>query len=395
MRRVLILCNALDDATRQSRGIATDSPAASRKVFMAARALAGIRVHAAVISQGRGRYTGMTRWHPGAARRHGGVPTCYLPFVDRPVLSQLVSVTAAALAVARRGRRPGQTVLVVYNRSAGYVPAIVAAKVAGMRVVLDLEDGYPGAGASLRERLARFGCRVFDALCGDRALLACTALGAATQLRPAMAYYGVADDAPRTGTILEGGVTALLGGTVSGSTGGELVAKVVELLRENRPAWASDVTIEVTGKGESIPRLTALAASDVPPRVRVWGRTTDAEYAMIRARVDVGLALKPNAGRLAQSTFPSKIIEMAAAGQLVLTTDISDVRAVLGGNGAVFVAGDTPAELIAALRWIVEHRAEARARAVAGSAAVARLCAPAAAGHRLAQFLFGAAERVA
>ena len=37
--RVVVICNALDDATRIERGITTDSPAASRKVLQLCAAL--------------------------------------------------------------------------------------------------------------------------------------------------------------------------------------------------------------------------------------------------------------------------------------------------------------------------------------------------------------------
>ncbi len=389
MKRLLILCNALDDAMRAERGIATDSPAGSRKIFMAARALAGAGVAATVISLGRGRYTGSTRYFGVVARRSWRVPICYLPFVDRPVVSQLLTLGAAALVVARRSRRPGRTCLLIYNRSIAYVPAVAVARLCGMRVVLDLEDGYTGTGTTLRERLVRLGCRLFDTLCGSRALLACTALAAATRLRPTMVYYGIADEATPVVRAPRDDIVALLSGTIAPETGGELVADAVVALRRDAPPWVRYLTIEVTGNGPSLARLTVLAADSASPRVRVWGRITDAEYAAIRARVDVGLALKLNHGPLAQTTFPSKVIEMAAAGQLVVTTDISDVRLVFGDDGALFVTRDAADAVIEQLRWIVEHREAAAARAVQGSAAVARICAPAAAGERLAAFLFG------
>lgn len=388
MKHLLILCNALDDRTRTERGIATDSPAASRKIFMMARALRHANVAATVISLGRGRGTTSTRWWPAVARRSSGVATTYIAFVDRALLSYLVSLVALAVAVAvrvRRGRRP---TILVYNRSLAYVPALILARAYGLRIVLDLEDGYTGSGASLRERTVRLGNRLFDALCGGRALLACSALGSATHLGPTMVYYGVSDGDGRVRPPAGETVTALLGGTVTPETGGDLLADAVVELRREAPAWAQHLVLEITGKGQSIERLTDLAGAPGAPLVRVWGRTTDAEYDAIRNRVDVGLALKLNGGTFAHTTFPSKVIEMAAAGQMVLTTDISDVRTVLGSDGARFVSQDTPAALIAELRWTVLNRAAAATTAARGTAAVAALCEPAVAGQRLAAFLF-------
>ena len=388
MKRLLVLCNALDDATRLQRGITTDSPAASRKVFMAARAVARAGVVVTVISQGRGRGTG-AGFFPSVARRPGGVLTAYLAFTGRPIISQLISLAAAAVAVQRRARRRGETVLLVYNRAVAYVPAIVVARMNGIRVVLDLEDGPVGSGDTLRDRCALIGWRLFDRLCGGRAVLACSALAAATRLRPTMVYYGVVDDSPAPPRPMNDPVAVLMGGTVAPDTGGDLLAATIVLLRASMANWTRCLTIDVTGKGGSLAALERLAIAPGDPVVRVWGRTTDVEYAALRDRAAVGLALKPNAGPLANSTFPSKVVEMAAAGQLVLTTDISDVRRVLGEDGAFFLHHDTPAALAERLRWIVEHRSEAEAIAARGSQAVARVCDPAVAGQRLAAFLFG------
>ena len=264
---------------------------------------------------------------------------------------------------------------------------MLAARLCGMPVVLDLEDGSPDAGHGVRSAAKALADRLFDRLC-SRALLACSALGAATALRPSLVYYGIASPvaaAPRFGGET---VTALLGGTVDRDTGAETFADAVDALRRDAPGWAAALAIEVTGKGASIGRLAALAAERRMPVVTVHGRLDDTDYARVAAKVDVGLALKPNHGPLAHTTFPSKVVEMAAAGQLVLTTDISDVRAVLGDDGALYLTDDTPATIVDRLRWIVANPDAARAIAARGSAAVARACDARTAGVRLAHFLF-------
>jgi hypothetical protein len=78
---------------------------------------------------------------------------------------------------------------------------------------------------------------------------------------------------------------------------------------------------------------------------------------------------------------------MAGAGLLVLSTDISDVRAVLG-DGAYYLEHDDPASLIKRLGEIALSRNEATATAARGTAAVSRICAPDRAGRLLADFLF-------
>jgi len=387
LRQVIILSNALDDATRVARGIETDSPAASRKVFMAAAAIRKAGVATTVVSLGRGRKSGPHAAYPPTARRARGAATVYLRFDNRPIWSELVSLVAGAMAMRRIASKRRDTILIVYNRSPAYVPAMLVAKIVGIPIVLDLEDGTPPAKPSLHSFLRKVADRLFDTLC-VRALLACSALEAATRLRPVMPYYGIAPANANAARFMSPTVTVLLGGTVDRDTGGELLADTVEAIRQAAPPWAAALAIEVTGKGASIPRLAALAEQPGGPVVRVWGRTSDADYAAILAATDVGLALKPNHGLLAQTTFPSKVIEMAAAGQLVVTTDISDVRAVLGNEGALYQKKDTVEALAAHLEWIVGNRLAARALAKNGSTAVTRIGDPARAGRQLIDFIF-------
>ena len=112
------------------------------------------------------------------------------------------------------------------------------------------------------------------------------------------------------------------------------------------------------------------------------------QYREVLRRCDVGLALKLNNGPLANTTFPSKVIEFAAAGLLVLTTDISDVRQVLG-SGALYLTRDEPHALIELFESIVKDRPMANACAQSGLQNVQTLCSPLSSGKAVANFIFG------
>ena len=146
-------------------------------------------------------------------------------------------------------------------------------------------------------------------------------------------------------------------------------------MRSAGSEWCRRLCFVVTGQGDCAEQFRALAAQPGFPHVEFCGRTTDAEYAAILQRTHVGLALKPSAGLLAHSPFPSKVVELASAGLLVVSTAISDVRLVLGA-GAVYLEDERPAALVAILRSVVEQRSWAAAVAAAGQDAAAQRCAP-------------------
>jgi glycosyltransferase involved in cell wall biosynthesis len=386
---VIVICNALDEGTRIFRGIHTDSPAASRKVFMLCDALRLAGVTPYVLSLGRGRANGSWVYFRASVNRVRGIPIVYSPFCHIPLLSELLSLIAPACAILRFASSRSKAVI-FYNRLPFYLPAMFVSSAVGFKSFLDIEDGEikRPVRPSLRRIINRIVRDVFDWLCRDGALLACRALATNTRIRPIHCYYGTAVQTSESNKPPKTQVVVLLSGTLIPETGCQILIDAIHTIRQDSETWAQQLCIEVCGMGTSLEAFSALAASEVLPKVTVHGRKTDAEYRELLGRCTVGLALKPNYGSLAATTFPSKVIEFASAGLLVITTDISDVREVLGEN-ALYLTKNDPKELITLLRFVVESPIKASAYAKAGQKNILQRCSPHLAGHALAKFLFG------
>lgn len=386
---ILIVCNALDDSTRLERGITTDSPAASRKVFLLAQALrlAGVRPY--VLSLGRGKVNGSFAFHRRSVRRVDGVAVVYAPFSHIFLVSELLSLFALVGTVLRVARHRRKAV-VFYNRMTAYVPTLLTSAAAGYRNVLDLEDGeIANAGdAAIKDRLTRMMSRLFDRLCSGGAMLACSALANKTKVRPVHCYYGTAVGEATNMRWSNPRLSFLMAGSLMPETGADNLIQAIRLLRRDAPGWSQQLCFEVTGKGPSLGDFKVLASEPGMPQIIVHGRTTDAEYRAILDHCAVGLALKPNGGPLADTTFPSKVIEFAGAGMLVLTTDISDVRQLLGA-GAMYLTDNNPEELVDQMKRVADDRTAARACAEQGRSAVLERCSPQLAGRDVADFIFG------
>lgn len=388
MRNLFFICNALDDETRLERGIVTDSPAASRKVFLLSKALQKAGVRALVLSLGRGKQDGSGRYFRGKVRRVDGVPVIYLPFFHFPVLSELLTLFSSVPVLWRLQRKKMEKTALFYNRMPAYLPLLFFARILRIETVLDLEDGAIDLNPrSLSGAKSRLLSRLFDTLCSGGALLACHALESATKLRPTQCCYGTSETQSVTARWDLSPVNVLLGGTVSYDTGAPLLINAISMLREQAPSWAGNIRFQITGKGDCLERFKALADNPGIPEIIVHGRTTDEEYRQILAKTHVGLALKPNSGALADTTFPSKVIEFAGQGILVVTTDISDVRKVLAA-GAIYLEADDSELLLEKLHWIVENRDAANALSLSGVQAVSAVCAPERVGQMLSEFLF-------
>ena len=381
-----MVCNALDDVTRLERRISTDSPAASRKVFEMARALrlAGVRPY--VLSLGRGRADGSGDFFAAKACRVARVATIYAPFSHRRGWSELLSLFGLLKALRRFAGQP-QRVVIFYNRMPAYLLALKWAAFLGYRCYLDLEDGEVSTGGPLKQRFSGWLVAQFDRHCHGGALLACSTLESMTAARPVHCYYGTASGDASVQRWQSGEFSCLMAGTLTPDTGALLLAEAIRRLREREPDWAEGLTFEITGMGESLVAFESLASEPGLPRVRVHGRTTDARYLEVLRGCQIGLALKPVGGVLADTTFPSKVIEFASAGMLVLSTDISDVRRLLGA-GARYLERNDPELLIERLAEIACDRAAAALCASQGHASVGRYCAPQQAGEELRTFFF-------
>lgn len=338
MRYVFVLCNALDDITREQRGIFTDSPAASKKVLELCRAIQGKGTRCFVISLGRGKAGGSVRFFPGAVRIVNSVPIIYAPFVTIPFLSEVVSLLAP-LAIISRFRCKQMKSIIFYNPMPAYLPTLIASSALGFRGILDLEDG--GISVAKRKCISSirvFVERLFDYFCKGGVLLACDSLIQFTSIRPALTYYGVVNtNQDSYGNRFKGEhVRVLFSGTLEYETGAQLLIDSIVAMRACSSVWCQKIIFEVTGKGSSLNDFIDLANHDGFPMVIVHGRTTNFEYQEILNRIDVGLSLKLPDGPYANTTFPSKVMEFAGNGVLVLTTNISDVRKVLGDEGALY-----------------------------------------------------------
>lgn len=386
---VLLFCNAIEDTTRIHRCINTDSPAASRKVFMLCEALRLAGVKPYVISLGRGRANGSKVFYKRSVRCVGRIPTIYAPFCHIPFLSPLLTIIGQALIILRFVSCQNKAAI-FYNRRLYYLPSLFLASLFRFNIVLDLEDGE--VSLPRFKYLNRFKSsilyRVFDKLCRNGALLACSALSSYTLARPTHCYYGISEKVTGVDRFSSDKISVLMSGTLSVDTGAELLLETIQIIASRLPILAKSLCFEITGMGPSLDKFSSLFNACDISNVFVHGRLSNAEYKSLLARCSVGLALKPPHGNLANTTFPSKVIEYASAGLLVITTDISDVR-MLFDDTVLYVAPNHPEILIKLLELVVNNRSDSLSRSLAGQFAVQKLCSPLQAGNSVRDFIFG------
>lgn len=357
------LCNAFDEAIKQERGIVTDSPAATRKVFLVSEAITRAGLDVRVLSLGRGRQNNSWRRFRFRDKKTGNVKASYATFWHVPILTHVVSaLSMLKLLVAHR--KAGGRYVLAYNRSVHYLPALLYAKYSGMSCFLDLEDGWPGEVNIFQWLLSK----AYDELCDAGVMLACEALGVHEKQENRYVCYGAVTPAEVTDKQQDGPLTVLFGGSLQESTGGSVFLEGMSIFAHTYPDLLNDIKVVVTGFGSNLEEIRMFSQQElISEFVEVRGQVSLSEYRSLLGSSHVGLCLKLSEGELHDSTFPSKVMEFAEYGLLLLSTPVSDVPRIFSNDSALLLEDDHPKHLADALAWCLNNRGEVAMRAQAGN----------------------------
>lgn len=354
MKSCVIISNAMSDAIRKERGILTDSPAASRKVFLWAGLLKTKETKSYVLSLGRGRPHNDKRFFKAKVERIKNTIILYLPFSHIPIFSEILTLLSLPWFVFVLGRRLRPSII-YYNRIPAYIFGALVGKLLGLKQFIDIEDGEVNDGQrSIKRYIERLIPFFIDKCCIDGAFLACSSLSSYTKVRPTKNYYGIVD-VKVTGEHEKSfdHINIIFSGTLNESTGAERLIAAIKIIQEKKPLWAGKIAFHICGMGSSLDAFRLVESAGGYPKVCVYGRLDNLEYSEKLYAANVGLSLKPVNGIYSNTTFPSKVVEYISNKLFVVTTDISDVKCILGEHGAYYLNGNSPEELISCFEYIV------------------------------------------
>lgn len=328
------------------------------------------------------------RWFKGFMCRDERLACAYLPAISLRGLNRIFAAFAY-LAFAMRHVRPGDGV-VFYNYFPEYVPVatFLRWRLGRDKVVMDLEDGPRDDERDLRGVMNRLSLRMMTRVCSPRAIVVSRQLADVMHIDEACVVNGVSPETMHQRGSFGRPVTFLYGGSIETSTGLDLFCAGLRELARARPELAPQVRFVVTGFGGGA-QLNALSAELAQAGFSLDVRQDIGpdEYRRILASADVGLSLKMPASAFNATTFPSKVIELASLGLLVLTTDISDISLLFDDTSAAILrSADAPtlASWIADIATTPEHYARI---AEAGQHRIVERCSRRAVGARLVEFL--------
>ncbi|MEZ2144653.1 glycosyltransferase family 4 protein [Bradyrhizobium sp. DN5] len=261
--------------------------------------------------------------------------------------------------------------VLLYNAFPEYILAAFYRFLIGHRAILDVEDGPRVDERGPRGAMNIISFHILRALCDQKVVTVSKALAETLKLTKYHVNYGVSfqtrNSKPPTERFrADAPLSILYGGAIMPETGSDLFCKAVRQLADNHPKLR--VTFHITGVYDStfLEGLRLNQPNDCETEIIVHGDLTAAEYNALLRSMDVGLCLKLPSHSMGQTTFPSKVVEICAAGVLLCTTRVSDVPDIFDDNNAVVLKNEEVDELVGAIANICHNKEEMQHRAHCG-----------------------------
>lgn len=364
--------------------------AAARKVASVAHALRSADICTLIVSSPVLGQALMGKLVGSIVLRQLKVPVIYLPTIGCPGLSRLISVfTYGAFSLFHVRRRDK---VILYNYYLEYLLAALVLRAKGCPAILDIEDAPRADEKGMRAWVNRLSFRILIVLCDCRCLTASTQISHIFGSRPTCVVYGVLEDTEQdhiNRDFSKDDFRLLYGGTLCTDTGLELFCQAVLLLKDRLPKDGRKLQLVVTGFGGDL-QIADLAATCEGSAVFINQKTnlTVREYREELLASHGGLCLKMPNSSIGDTTFPSKVVEIAAAGLLLISTQVSDVPALFGSDGAMLLDEATPDALCATLIRAMQQPQECAERARRGHELAVQHFSAAGVGRKVMEFLF-------
>jgi glycosyltransferase involved in cell wall biosynthesis len=371
-------CLVSTDELNARYGVDLPTGAATNKVWGVARAVVSAGVRAVVV-------TGLIPVSPASMRSENldiaGVSVTRVFATGSRLVRRLTAMCSFGHYALRHIGRDDRVLF--YNYFWDYLLAAVVLRLAGRPAILDVEDGPRADEPGLRGFATRLAYRVFRRLCREQVVTVSHALASDLNLHGAVAVYGVVPgqaEPPARPRLAATPINVLYGGTINADTGLDLFVGAVELLRAEAP---DSFAFHVTGHLDD-----AAAGRLIAANVTVHRALSQQHYRDLVATADIGLSLKLSGNTMGRTTFPSKVVEIASSGLLLMATRVSDIPLLFSESKAVLLDQDTPRALADALLGVASDLPAARAIAAKGQAFAQNEFSQRAVGERLRAFIF-------
>ena len=264
----------------------------------------------------------------------------------------------------------GEDYVVFYNYYPEFLPTALFLKLRGCTPILDIEDSPPRDQSGLWRFILPACFAIMKFLCNKKYLVVSETLAKRLNLKNYLAVYGVAEYFTNGSNVAQRfnrtEVSIHYGGALLHATGLDLFMNTVRWLVKREPGLHAHFHVTGLFNPETLNRFASEINGQTQIRVSIHGKLTMSEYRVLIDTMDIGLCLKLPSTGIGETTFPSKVVEIAALGLLLCSTNVSDVPLIFDDKSALVLKSEDVEELALALSSAIRDRDQSRKRAQQG-----------------------------
>lgn len=336
-------------------GQKTYSGAAARKMTSVAHAMRSVGHRVIIVSLPFVGPKAMREFYPAVVTSEGNVPAVFLATLRSRYFRKIFGPFFLASFALRR-IEPSDTVI-LYNHALEYLPALLVLKLMGVKVVQDIEDAPRLDESGLWAGLNWLSFLWTFRLTEKRKMVVADHVARGLELEDYVVVRGVAThDGGASHTNLAkweelraGGELRLhFGGTLVADTGVDLFCEAFAMLAQDGYRLDRRVIFKVTGVGEleKVQGLQNRTRASPNVHLEVLPELSKDDYVALIDLCHGSLSLKRPGSGMSNTTFPSKVIEITAAGLALVSTRLGDVTSLFNDESAFFLSKFEAVELV-------------------------------------------------
>jgi glycosyltransferase involved in cell wall biosynthesis len=371
--------------------------AATGKMISVAKALTSAGRKATIISLLPAKASWAKPWFSTRLMHGDGVPVVFISCTQSNVLRKIFGPIILACVAGRIIRRHDKVIF--YNHALEYLPTLLFLRFRGIPFYQDVEDIPTPQDTGIRGLIDRAAFRLMLKLSEPKKVTVSYQVAERLKIPCFMPIHGVVLAADRRDVERESGeawaslssngpLRVHYGGSIEKRTGLQIFCDAISHLQRDDHHLLRSIELIVTGVGdlETIRKLAAALRSE-KVRILVMGALPPAAYKSVLNSSHASLILKLPDDPISQTTFPSKAIEIAAAGRAIISTRVSDLPRIFDDDAIWFLPEATGSALAQILRSAANSPETVVSRAKRAQALVKQHYAAKRIGQKLTNFL--------
>jgi glycosyltransferase involved in cell wall biosynthesis len=343
--KLAYICNAFDPETREINNISSDSPAAYNKVLSISKCIQSVNDDISIVSISI--FNSNKKNIKLSNQIVDGIHIFYFNLIRNKILKHVCIQFKLAHWILKN-RYEG---IIFYNFLIDYLLSAIIANLLGCKIVVDIEDGLHKNMPIASHIAGNILLKLYLFLSKGKALVVSSLLQNNKGIKKSLIVYGAGKLDIQRHVKGSKKLSLLFCGTIIPETGGLLLLELIHKIGKLE-YLSSNIDIFICGKGNLLNEIQKYATKY--NFVKCYGFVSDKEYKQILEKVDVGLVLKHSV--MAQTTFPSKIVEFSLNHLAIIAFPSSDISLVFNDNEVMFV--NNVQEIIDSIIYLLDNNEE-------------------------------------